>query len=298
MIAVSTAATVARMAQEEGLPSLLLAGGRLLIATLVLSPLVLIRHLKEFKNLKTRDWILLITSGMTLGLHFATWIQSLEWTTLISSVFFFSTSPIFMIFLSYPILGERVTRPVVLGTLVAFVGGLFMIFSPGREHEDPQSNLPLLGDALALLSALAFALYLILGRKLQGKLKVIPYIWSIYLVAGLSVFVPSYLLTDMKLTGHSTMGYIWLIYLGLVPQLIGHSSFNYALQHMQAIYVGLISRLEAIGSTIMGTIILKEIPHPYAIVGALFLFCGVFYANWWNAKQQRKKAREISSAKR
>src|SRR5678816_1984962 len=123
IVAVSTASLFIRFAQAENVPSLVIASIRLTIATLILAPIAFLRHRTELTSLTSNDLILGIVSGIFLAIHFATWISSLEYTTVASSVVFVSTGPLWVAILSPLLLNERLTRAAIFGLILALIGG-------------------------------------------------------------------------------------------------------------------------------------------------------------------------------
>src|SRR5512137_3152023 len=91
ILAVSTASIFIRFAQQDT-PSLVVAAYRLTLASLILAPLALTRHRAELRGLTRRELLLGLLSGFFLALHFATWISSLEYTTVASSVVLVTTT--------------------------------------------------------------------------------------------------------------------------------------------------------------------------------------------------------------
>jgi drug/metabolite transporter (DMT)-like permease len=69
--------------------------------------------------------------------------------------------------------------------------------------------------------------------------------------------------------------YIWLLALGIIPQLLGHSLFNWALKYVSAAYVSLTLLGEPIGTIILAMIFLKESPTILEIMGAILIFIGI-----------------------
>ena len=104
-------------------PSLVIAALRLTFATLLLSPIALIRQRGEISSLSRNEWILGLASGLFLAVHFATWISSLEYTSVASSVVFVSTGPLWVALLSPLLLNERLQRAAVIGLALALFGG-------------------------------------------------------------------------------------------------------------------------------------------------------------------------------
>lgn len=273
VIAVSFAAIFIRVSQEEGVPSLVIAAGRLIIASLILTPIALTRYPQELRQLERRDLLFCLLSGAVLAVHFATWISSLEFTSVVASVVLVTTNPLFVALLSLPLLGERVSRPVAIGIVLAFIGGVIVAIS-GDAGDPPTRSAPLLGNALAIMGALAASIYLLIGRRVRGKLSLIPYIWLVY-GTGALVLATVVLLSNLSFFGYSTLGYLGIVAMAIFPQLLGHSSFNYALGHLPAAFVSLVILVEPIGSAILAIIFLGEVPGELVIVGAAFILVGV-----------------------
>src|SRR5215208_688365 len=122
ILAVSTSSIFIRFAQADA-PSLVIAALRLTFATLLLAPVAWSRYRDELKRLTRNELILGAVSGLFLAAHFATWISSLEYTTVASSVVFVSTGPLWVALLSPMLLNEQLTRAAILGLMVAIVGG-------------------------------------------------------------------------------------------------------------------------------------------------------------------------------
>src|SRR5512143_91370 len=122
ILAVSTASIFIRFAQAEA-PSLVIAALRLSFATVLLAPIAWTRHREELKSLTRSEIGLGILSGLFLAAHFATWITSLEYPSVASSVVFVSTGPLWVALLSPLLLNERLTRAAVLGLAIAILGG-------------------------------------------------------------------------------------------------------------------------------------------------------------------------------
>jgi drug/metabolite transporter (DMT)-like permease len=68
--------------------------------------------------------------------------------------------------------------------------------------------------------------------------------------------------------------------LALVPQLFGHSTFNWALRYLSAAYVSITLLGEPIGSAILAYFILDEIPSGLMVFGAILILVGIFIASY------------------
>jgi len=276
VFAVSTAAIFTRLAQGEALPSLLIAAARMIVAALVLTPLALLRYRAELRALSRAELGWCVAAALALVVHFAAWITSLEYTSVVASVVLVTTNPLFVALLSFPMLGERVPRVVWVGILLAFVGGVIVALS-GDAGDPPTRSAPLLGNVLALVGAVGASVYLMIGRRLRVRMAVVTYAWVVYSMAALGLLALA-LLNGEKLGGYSTLGYAWLLMLGLVPQLIGHSSFNYALGFLPAAFVSVVILGEPVGSGILAVFVLNEYPTPLALVGSVIVLAGIYIA--------------------
>lgn len=276
LAAVSLSAIFIRLAQDEGISSLVIAAARLTIATLILTPLALGRYRQHLRALTRRDLLLISISGVFLALHFILWITSLEFTSVLISVVFVSTSPLWAALLERIFLRVYLARLVILGLGLAIAGGVIIGLSAGDGTLMLGSN-PLLGSLLALGGAVTVAIYLVIGRGIRPKLPLVPYIWLVYGVAAIFALVVV-LLARAPLGGYSTEGYLLLLAVALFPQLIGHSSFNYALKHLSATYIGVATQLEPVSSAILALIIFQEVPTEIQIAGSLLIVVGVILA--------------------
>jgi drug/metabolite transporter (DMT)-like permease len=269
---VSTAAIAIRFAQR-GAPSMSIAAGRLTLASLVLAPLVLSRHRDELSQFTRSDLMRAAAAGLFLALHFATWITSLEFTSVAASVVLVATNPLFVGLLSPLILKESVSRGMLTGILVAVVGSTVLSLD-----DLGGGSAPLLGDLLALIGAAGAAGYMMIGRTLRRRLSLLTYIFVVYSVAALVLLVIA-LVTGQPMGGLSPETYGWILYLALGPQLVGHSSFNWALRYLSAAYVTVTLLSEPIIASLLAWLLLQEPPTSLEVVGGGLILAGIAIAS-------------------
>lgn len=277
ILAVSAASIFVRFAQREA-DSLVIAAGRLGIATIVLAPVALSRHRDALRALTRRDLLLTLAAGALLAAHFASWIASLAMTTVLQSVVLVTTTPLWVALLAPLVLGERLSRGVAPGLLLALAGGALMA-TGGAEAGAPSAGPPgaLRGGALALLGAWAMAGYLLVGRGLRARLALVPYVFLVYGAAAVGLTV-AVMLTGRSANalGPGTWG--WIALLALVPQLIGHTTFNWALRHLPATPVAVVLFGEPVGAALLAFLVLGERPTAARLAGAVVILAGVFLA--------------------
>jgi drug/metabolite transporter (DMT)-like permease len=296
VLAASTASILIVQALHEASP-LVVAAYRLTLATLVLAPLAWRRGQVEWRGLDGRDWGWIAASGVFLGLHFATWISSLAFTSVASSAVLVALNPLFVALLSAVLLGERLSRLGTIGLSVALIGAI--LISVGdlcglqgtllRQGLEPllymlqcssitaktQAGNELLGDGLALTGAIMVAAYLMIGRHVRGKLSLVPYIFVVYGVAAL-VLIAAALASGQALTGFRPITYGYFVLLALFPQLVGHSSFNYALKYLPATSVAIVALGEPISSTALALVLLGQVPTLLTLFGGGLILAGIY----------------------
>lgn len=169
-------------------------------------------------------------------------------------------------------LGERVTRPVKIGIGLALVGSV--IISLGSFGG---GSAPVWGSLLALLGAITAAAYLLIGRKLRVKLSLLTYVTLVYTIAALILIVLA-LAAGNNLLDYSAQTFFLFLLLALFPQLIGHSSFNWALGFLPVAYVTVAVISEPIGASILALLFFQEIPTPLTLLGSAFILGGLIVA--------------------
>lgn len=287
VLAVSTSSIFIRLAQDEA-PSLVIAAYRLTLASLVLAPIALTRHKAELTALKFVELILTLISGCFLALHFAAFISSLAYTSVASAVVLATSTPLWVALLAPIILKESLTRQLLTGMTLALLGsgvvGLGeacswmeqqLICPPATELLKNQS---LFGNFLALFAAWMAVGYLLIGRRLRSKVTLVAYIFLVYGMAALILDLIM-LLAGQTPLGYPPQTYLWLLMLALVPQLLGHSTYNWALGHLSATYVSIAVIGEPVGSTILAYFILQESPSALEIFGAILILAGIYLAS-------------------
>jgi drug/metabolite transporter (DMT)-like permease len=255
IVVISLASILIRWAQAEGAPSLMIAVYRLVTATLILSvPMVYQHGWQDYAKLGKGTMGLLVLSGVLLGLHFATWITSLAHVSVMISVVLVCTTPIWIGLASPLLLGERIP-PLMWVSLAIVMVGVIVIGLGGWEGAQSRN---LEGNLLALAGAVFGAGYLAIGRRVRAAVALVPYLWLVYGTAAVFLLVWS-AANGLPIFGYTLTATLCMVGLGIGPQLIGHSSANYAM-------------------------VLKELPSSLQIVGGVLTLAGIVSASWAESK--------------
>ncbi len=271
--AVSSGSVFVRFAQADA-SSLAISAYRLGLATLALLPLAWLRYRGELRRLPLAEWVWLAASGLFLAIHFATWITSLEYTSVASSVALVSTSPLWVALFAWLAWREPLTPRLLSGLGLALAGSLLISFAESRTAISPR---PLLGNGLALAGALAVSGYWLIGRRMRPALSLIPYVTVVYGSAALFLLAAAILL-GLPLAGFQPATYGWFLLLAILPQLVGHSSFNWALAHLPASFVAIATLGEPIGAALLALLFLGEAPSALKLAAAAMILAGIHLA--------------------
>lgn len=281
IIAISFASVMIRFVQAEGVPTLAIAAWRLTFASMVLLPYAWATHRDEIRNLERRELILLASSGVFLGLHFAAWIGSLGYTSVASSVVLVSMGPLFVGLGSWIFLTERPSLGLLLGIVLAAAGSIVISWGDFGQGQDQ-----LLGDLLALLGAVFMAGYLMIGRRVRARRSLTAYIALVYGVATFTLLL-IVAVSGTPMLGFSLRAYGWMLALGLVPQLIGHSTLNWALRHLSATYVSIVTLAEPLGSGVLAYLFVGETVIWSTVMGGGLILVGLYVASRAEARRGR-----------
>lgn len=261
LVCISFGAILIRLTSS---PAVTVAAWRVAIAGAALLPPFLLRSPKVGR----RDLSLSFLSGTFLALHFAFWVASLRHTTVASSVVLVSTSPLFVGLLS-SVLGERPSRAMWEGIALSTAGAALIgwgDFAVGGGA--------LWGDALALLGAAMAAAYFVVGRRVRRRLGLLPYIAFSYGAAGVVLLsVLGILARDALLPRGGD--WVWLVLLALGPQLLGHTSLNWALRFLPAAAVALVTLGEPVLSGLWAYLLFGEGIGPLQGAGFALVLGGI-----------------------
>jgi drug/metabolite transporter (DMT)-like permease len=265
--AVSWAAVLIKMADAGPLPT---AFYRMGIASLILAVPAIPKVRTTLKILNPRQRILLLVSGVVLGLHFAFWVTSLFYTTISNSTILVATQPIFVLVMEAMILKDKIPSQSIIGMTVTLAGMIIISsgdFNLSREY--------LIGDGLALMGAFCAGTYLFIGRQLRAKLDNLGYIFPVYSLSALTLLVIA-LLYGENLTDYSIKSWGIFLLLALVPTVLGHSLYNWLLKYVPAHQVATTILGEPIGATILAIIFFGQIPGWWTIGGGILILSGIF----------------------
>ena len=256
LIAVSSAGIVLQSMSE--VPPLLRASWRMQGTALVLLPGFLYQYRRMTGAVTTRDWGIMLVSSMFLGVHFGSWVWSLDHTSLVHSLLFVSIHPIVLVLLM-PLIGMAVRRGHVFGAAIGVAGALLSL-------GDIQSGgeVTMAGDAAAFLGAATVVGYLLAGRHLRSKRKIPIFIYAFPVTLGAGIWLTLAAISqegasvadaipELSLFGWTDAVWLsWIVYLSIGPGLMGHTGINTVLRWIAPITVSIILLFEPVVGGIIG----------------------------------------------
>ena len=271
LLAISVSAILIRFASDA--PGEAVAVWRTITAAILLSGPAVVKSRAEWKSFTGREWLLVALAGFFLGLHVVMWISSLYFTSVASASTLVSLSPIFMGIIGFFVLRERLTRLETVGILVALAGTVLLQFAH-RSHVGEVGSDPLLGNGLALAAAGFVSVYLLIGRVVRQHRSWLAYVAPLYAMTALTTVAVA-VVRDVPLLGYPASFYGLCVLMAIVPQLLGHGAFNYAIRYFPAATLGLASLFEPVGASLLAFAFFGEIPTLLAVVAMTIILGAV-----------------------
>ena len=264
VMGVSSGAVLARLADA---PALVKCAYRLGLSTLILMPFSLLFYRKEYRRLTRRDVGLTLLSGFFLAIHFAAWFVSLDYTSVASSVMLVNTIPIWVALIGMALGQGRPTRRMTLCIFLSVLSACIVGYGDMSFSGDA-----LFGDVMAVAGAVFAAVYILCGREVRKKLSAVPYVAFCYGAAA-SIVWAAVLALGYEYTGFSPTTWKAFFGMALLAQVVGHSSYNWALGYFSAGTVAIMLLGEPIGSAVLAYFLFDEVPTPLKLAGfALLMF--------------------------
>jgi len=269
VIAVSFSSIFIRLCKA---PPLVIAAYRLGIASIILLPFMIYYGSNISEKYSRKDLLKIFFISFFLSIHFASWITSLNYTSIANSVIIVNTSPIFVAIFSYYILKERIDYNTIIGIIIAFIGTIIIAIGDYGINENN-----LLGDMYALIGAIALSIYIIGGREIRKRMNLYLYVTPVYAISAIFLIIACIFL-KIQLYPYSLREYLIFLLLAIIPTIFGHTIYNWILKNVEATKVAISLLGEPIGSTFLAIIIFNEIPNFLTFIGGPIALIGIYIA--------------------
>jgi drug/metabolite transporter (DMT)-like permease len=221
--------------------------------------------------------------GLVTAVHFLTFMGSLSFTSIAHSLTLTYTSPVFVTLFSAVFLKEPVARRQYLGMGAVILGIAILVgFQPQLDSR------MLIGDGMAVLSAIAFGMYSVIGRSQRDRYPLLTYAFATYAVAGLWLLPAAWF--TFSSTHYGARQLLALLAMGVVPLAVGHTLYNAAVRRTHATYVNLIATQEITGGMVLGLVLLGQLPTLNSVLGAVITLAGIGLVLFSGSTHRREQA--------
>jgi drug/metabolite transporter (DMT)-like permease len=255
---------------RAGVPPVTIAFFRMALAACLLLPAALIFKWREIRSLAASDLWLLALGGLFLALHFGAWITSLKYIPIATSVVLVNSHPIFVVLASHLFLGERPTRWQLAG-IGTGLAGMLIISYEGVEG----ARFALAGYGLAVAGALAIVGYFIIGRKVRARVSLLAYVAPLYAICAAILLVWA-VTAGSRLYPYDSTAWFYFAMLAVVPTILGHTVFNWAIKHVRPTAISVAFLGEPVVAGMLAFVFFGQQPPLSTFIGGAFVLAGVY----------------------
>ena len=266
VISISLSAILVKLAKAD---SGVIAFYRLLFSVLIMSPIFFYKYIPEIKELNKRDWIFSSIAGVFLAFHFILWFESLNYTSVASSTVLVTLQPLFAFIGTYFFFKEKLSFKTILSGIIAIIGSFLISWGDFKV-----SGSALYGDLLALIACALITGYLLFGQDVRKRVSLITYTMVVYTCSTICLFF--YVLIKGESFGpYSPMTWVWFLLLAIIPNLLGHTLFNWAVKWVSTNVISVAVLFEPIGAAILAYFVFTEKLIATQIIGGIVVIVGV-----------------------
>lgn len=250
-------------------PSLIIAFYRLAFTVMMLLPFFLTGSIRELKDIKKKDFLLSVLSGVFLALHFFVFMESLNYTSVTSSTVLVTIHPIFVGFGTFYILREKMPPGFIRAVIITFFGGIIISISDAG-----QGSFALLGDLLAFIGALFMTFYMLIGRIVRQEVSVGVYTFIVYFASTITLFILN-LFTKKPFLPYDVKDWVLFFAMALVCTILGHNILNWALKYLNPTFISTAILGEPVFATLWALLFFREYPGTFQIIGSGIVISGL-----------------------
>lgn len=265
------------------LPALTIVVGRFFISALTLLVFFIVRRkLRHVWRIDKKSLLYMLLGGLLLALHGWAFISSIQWSSVAVGTITFACFPVFsLIFEKIFFRKSSEIRPyMIISAVIVLLGAVVLVpeFSFGSINTR--------GVLIGLVSALAFALLLILNNKIRiaitaknSKAKEIGIVTTFYehLFTALILLPITLIMEPLGGLPLQMKDAVLLIILGMIVTAVGFSMYYSALRFHNPTTISIASSLEAVYGIGFALLIMRTIPEIREIVGGIIITAAVAF---------------------
>lgn len=242
---------------------------RMLFSILIMSPVFLMKYTPEIKKLSKRDWVFATIAGIFLAFHFILWFESLNYTSVASSTVLVTLQPLFAFAGTYFFFKEKLSFKTIASGVIAVAGSVLIGYGDFKI-----SGMALYGDLLALIACALITAYLLFGQDVRKRLSLVTYTFVVYSMSTITLFF--YIIAKGESFGpYPASEWMWFLLLAIIPNLLGHTLFNWSLKWVSTNVISIAILFEPVGAAILAYFILGELLSSTQIIGGSVVLTGI-----------------------
>lgn len=278
VLGISLSAIFVRLSQA---PSVIIATCRLLWTVLLLSPVVWGKAAcrKELLSLDRRGLLICIVSGVFLAIHFSLWFESLKQTSVASSTAIVCTEVVWVALGYWIFMKGHLSKKAWLCIAVALLGSMLIAFSDASGQGGH-----LYGDILSLLSAMAVAVYTLLGRTARKTMSTTVYTYVVYVACAVTLVMFT-AVQRYPLRAFEPSAIAVGFFLAVFSTILGHSIFSWCLKYFSPAFISASKLCEPFVASLVAVLLFQEMPKAMQVLGGVIVVAGVFLYS----REERKR---------
>ena len=259
----------------SSVPPISLAFWRWLFCFLILLPFAYPFFKKNFNSYKKELFRLFVLGSLACGICGAFPFLAGKTTTVVNMGIIYSSSPIFIILISFFFFNEKLKKIQFLGILFSLIGVMLIVVKA-----DINSLISLkftTGDFWMLGASIGWALYTVYLFNWKSELPIIERFTLISMFGAISL-LPFFIIEDNFFikTSYDLNFLKWTIFAAISPSIIAFLLFNYVNKKLGASITGSVLYLYTVYGAVYGYIFFNEKLEIYHLFGALLVFLGIF----------------------
>jgi drug/metabolite transporter (DMT)-like permease len=263
---------------------------RLFFSVIIMLPIFLTKkYVSEVRHITKKDWLFSAIAGILLAFHFILWFESLNYTSVASSTVLVTLQPLFAFLGTFFFFKEKLSAKAIACGIIAVIGSFIISWGDFRI-----SGAALFGDILSLIACAFVTGYLLFGQTVRKRLSLITYTFVVYFMSSITLLI-YVLLGKQSVFPEKTTDWIYFVLLALIPNLLGHTLFNWSLKWLSTSTISMAILFEPVGATFLAYFILKEYVFFSQIIGGLIVIVGISLFIIDERKMKHKEALKSES---
>lgn len=243
---------------------------RMFFSVCIMLPAFFRRSKTDLRMIARNDWIYSLFAGVFLAFHFILWFESLNYTSVASSTVLVTLQPLFAFVGTFLFFKEKYSFKSIGCAVAAMVGGFVISWGDFRL-----SGTALVGDMLALTACALITAYLLVGQTLRQRVSLVTYTFLVYSISAIVLFF-YVIIRKEHLYPYGIEDWGYFLLLAILPNLLGHSLFNWALKWISTTVISMAVLFEPVGATVLAYMILNEKVYWSQVAGGTIMIISVF----------------------